>query len=166
MIIKVSDPKYVPPKLDISGAGVLKVFFKDFVTWYKKNGGVIKDTTLAKKAFDSIMLKMWEKIIVDYYVFTLPYDLGSIYIRENATFTKKTYKDWQASRKAGKIVRGYNFNLDGAKPHVRWKKGDGEAYVFYIFKSIRGEKGKLFGYRGLWGYINTLHNKVYRPNIL
>lgn len=160
------DPKYFPVVTKYNVHGYMVLGFDDFFRWYKKNKGIQTDKKLSRKVFTRVMELIWKAVIQDYWVFKMPSRLGSVYIIENASFKSKTYKKWNLSKGTNKIVRGYNFNLDGRKPYIKWRKGEFCNNSYFVFYAFRGDKKSLMGYRGLWGYINSLENKVYRPNII
>lgn len=165
-LLPLNSPDYFPIVVKPNKYGYVMLGFDSFHDWYKKNKGKFKDKAKARKVMERTMELIWKAMITDYWVFKMPHRLGSIYILENAHFKSKSFKKWQASRAANKIVRGYNFNLDGKKPYIKWRKGEAYNASYYAYYAYRGDKKSLMGYRGLWGYINSLEHKVYRPNII
>lgn len=105
------------------------------------------------------------------WIFKAPFKLGMFYIAENP-YTKGFFKNWQKTKKRGKLVYEYNFDTSGKKPFIKWDKNLYRTVPksCYRFRAFRGKSGTMEGYRGLWSYVKELANdpfqKDFRGHIL
>lgn len=149
--------------------GYLKMGYVDFYRWYRKSSSAPVDKTIARQILRRTFDKCWEKIISDYWVMRFPYGLGHLYVSESSSLVKNSYKDWSRTAKGGRLKWAYCHDTDGRKPYIKYTRVRGPQIKYgtvYKFKPIRGEKNKLRGFKGLWGYIKDNDLKAYRPNIM
>lgn len=153
--------------------------FNDAFNVYLENNAdsehLISDKKLAKKLFESLIIKAWQKMIHETAVYTTPHGLGRFMIIERQNRTDENgmswYVDWQETKKKGELVRKPNLDSGGLRHGCYWNKTlcKFRHSSAYRFTFVRGGPKDKYGYRYLGRYVKD-YNKdpdlgIYRSNI-
>lgn len=144
-------------RLKLNGYGYLLVTVKDCYGEYNKNKD-LKQPPLEYKVFrevlEFIFARIWFYMITELWIFKPPHNFGEFYVYEQIG-TSGFYKNWEKSRKKGKLVEDYNLHTNGRSYYTKWNKRLAKVInkTGYRFVPYRGDSKDLTGKRGLAAYI-------------
>jgi len=153
--------------------------FNDAYDIYLENNqdreGAITDKKLAKKLFEKLMIRVWDKMIKEGSIYRAPHGLGKFMIIERQSKVDKNgmswYVDWQESKKKGKLVRKPNLSSGGIRHGCHWSKilSKIRHSNAYRFAFTRGCPDCEYGYRYLGQYVKNFNKDpntgIFRSNL-